>query len=231
MLTIALLSKRDAAVSRVKPNFSVGCRLITFIKMLYIDAYADMVLNAKPDNMEETQSKDAFKDAVVCFTHFGIITDATAWAAFIRHMAILYRDDQHNVDCIISVLLWNAKLCEHVMSGVLIQFKRRTKSDNIAEQAIDQATLNFFPEQLEKCQHGLISCPMFYRPYISLIMEPGEGKVPDDDDAAQSTIRDAEEQKESAVVPFTKLHYRLREVQNTSWMTSLVVVALNTHPL
>jgi len=33
---------------KTPPNFSAGCRLITFIKMLYSDECADMVLNSTP---------------------------------------------------------------------------------------------------------------------------------------------------------------------------------------
>jgi hypothetical protein len=65
------------------------------------------------------------------------------------------------------------------MTGVLVQFKRRTQSGTIADYSIDEAKLNFFPKKLEKCTHGSTSTS--YRPYISLIMELGvQPKVPNE---------------------------------------------------
>ena len=162
---------------KMSPNFSAGCRLITFIKMLYTDKCANMVLDSTPDNMEGITFREAFKDALICFTHFGKMADDTgttstaAWAAFVRHMAIMCRNGQHTVDCILPVLLWDTRLCEHVMTGVLVQFKRKIQGGTIAEYSIDQAKFNFFPKTLEKCTHG--SIPTSYRPYVSLIMELG----------------------------------------------------------
>ncbi len=109
------------------PNFSAGCRLITFIKMLYTDDCANMVLDSTPDNMERISFREAFKDALICFTHFGKMADDTgttstaAWAAFVRHMAIMCRNGQHSVEWILPVLLWDTRLCEHVMTEVLVR--------------------------------------------------------------------------------------------------------------
>jgi len=170
------LEQRDRP-EKTPPNFSAGCRLITFIKTLYTDECSDMVLDSTPDNLEGISFREAFKDALICFTHFGKMADDTsitstaAWAAFIRHMAIMCRNGQRTVDCILPVLLWDTELCEHVMTGVLVQFKRQIQSGTIAELSIDQAKIGFFPKALEECTHG--SIPTSYRPYISLIMELG----------------------------------------------------------
>ena len=168
------------------PNFSAGCHLITFIKMLFTDKCADKVLDSKPDNMEGILFREAFKDALICFTHFGKMADDTgvtstaAWVAFIRHMAIMCRNGQHTVDCILPVLLWDTQLCEHVMTGVLVQFKRQIQRGTIAGYSIDQADINFFPKTLEQCTHTE-SIPASYRPYVSLIMELGvQPKVPNE---------------------------------------------------
>ena len=175
----------EQSSGKMPPNFSAGCHLTTFIKMLYTDKYANMVLDSTPDNMNGVSFKQAFKDALVCFTHFGKMADDTgitstaAWAAFTRHMAIMCRNGQRSVDCILPVLLWNTELCEHVMTGVLVQFKRRKQSGTVAAYSIDQDTFNFFPRILEECTHT--SIPTSYRPYISLIMELGiQQKVPED---------------------------------------------------
>ena len=137
---------------KTPPNFSAGCCLITFIKMLYTDECADMVLDSTPDNMGGISFRETFKHALICFTHFGKMADDTgitstaAWAAFIRHMAIMCRNGQRTVDCILPVLLWDARLCEHVMAGVLVQIKRQIKAATVVELSIDQAEVNFSPK-------------------------------------------------------------------------------------
>ena len=169
------------------PNFSAGCHLITFIKMLYTEEYAKQVLDSKPDNKPDNDKeekaepfKNVFKDARICFTHFGKMADdtgttsAAAWAAFMRHMAIMCRNGQHTVDCIIPVLLWDTELCEHVMTGLLIQYKRKKQRGTVAGYSIDQNAVNFFPKTDEECtQHGSKSKSTLNRPYVSLIMELG----------------------------------------------------------
>jgi hypothetical protein len=168
------------------PNFSAGCQLITFMEMLYTEECSKQVLNSEPDNMEGKPFKDVFKDARICFTHFGKMADdtgttsAAAWAAFMRHMAIMCRNGQHTVDCIIPVLLWDSKLCEHVITGLLIQYKRQKQRGTIAGYTINQEAVNFFPMTKEECKHGSKSKSNSYRPYVSLIMELGvQPKVAD----------------------------------------------------
>ncbi|KAF8882381.1 hypothetical protein CPB84DRAFT_1965388 [Gymnopilus junonius] len=168
-----------ADTTKVKPpNFSSGCHLITFIKMLFTDGYAQDVLDCTPDLNKGGKFKDAFKDAIICFTHFGKmadntgVTSAATWVAFIRHMAIMCRNGQDSVDCIIPVLLQgNAKVCEHVITAVFVQFKRRVTAGSTTELLIDQARLNFFPKILKNCDHGSNIAP--YRPYLCLAMELG----------------------------------------------------------
>jgi len=65
-------------------------------------------------------------------------------------MAIMCRNGERSVDCILPVLLWDTQLCEHVMTGVLIQFKRQKRSGTIAKYSIDQADFNFFPESVRE---------------------------------------------------------------------------------
>lgn len=193
------LEQRDCP-EKTPLNFSAGCRLINFIIMLYTDECANMVLDSTPDNLEGIQFREAFKDALICFTHFGKMADDTgmtstaAWAAFIRHMAIICRNGQHTVDCILPVLLWDTWLCEHVMTGMLVQFKRQIQGGTIAEHSIDQAKIGFFPKALEECTHG--SSPTSYRPYISLIMELGvQVKTPEE--AKTATISSFKKKSDS----------------------------------
>ena len=162
------------------PNFSAGCRLTTFINMLFTNECAEKVLGSSPDNMKGMPFRKAFEHALVSFTHFGKmadntgITSAAAWVAFIRHMAIMCRNGQNFVDCIIPVLLQGTRLCEHVITGVLIQFKRRIRRGTVAGYSIDQADLIFFPKTKtgERCKHGSTASTS-YRPYVSLIMDLG----------------------------------------------------------
>ena len=165
-------------------NFSAGCRLTTFIKMLFTEENADMVLKCDPDNMKGIKFEKAFENAIVCFTHFGKMADDTgvtstaAWAAFVRHMAIMCPNGHRSVDCTIPVLLYDTLLCEHVMTAMLVQLKRRKKAGTVAAYSIDQAEIGFFPKTSEKCTHGSTIPP--YRPYISLVMELGlQPEVPD----------------------------------------------------
>ena len=163
------------------PNFSAGCRLTTFIKMLFTEEYAQEFLNSEPENVTGKPFKEAFATAMVCFTHFGKMADHTGttttavWAAFMRHMAIMCMNGQEAVDCIIPVLLWDTRLCEHVMTGMLVQLKRRLKAGTVAKYTIDAAKLGFFPTKIEMCGHGSVpeSETKALRPYVSLIMELG----------------------------------------------------------
>lgn len=209
----AVEHERPDHLKKTPPNFSAGCRLITFIEMLYTKECAERVLNSTPDNMTGVSFREAFKDALVCFTHFGKMADDTgvtstaAWAAFIRHMAIMCRNGQHTVDCILPVLLWDTQLCEHVMSGVLVQFKRQTRSGTIAGYSIDQAQVKFFPKMPEKCRHGshesIPTDPTFRRPYVSLIMELGvQSKTPEIATTA-TTYKPPSSKKKSNVRPRT----------------------------
>ena len=65
--------EQDNRPRKTSPNFSAGCRLITFIKTLYTDECAQKVLDSTPDNTEGISLGGAFKDALICFTHFGKI--------------------------------------------------------------------------------------------------------------------------------------------------------------
>jgi hypothetical protein len=168
-------SQRDPTTP---PNFSAGCHLVTFIEMLYSDECTQKVLDSKPDNMDGISFREAFNDAHVCFTHFGQMADdtgttsAAAWVAFVRHMGIICRHGERAVDCIIPVLMWNTKLCEHVISAILIQFKRRKAKGTVAKYSIDQADVKFFPNTLDRCMHGSTDKSL-HRPYVSMVMELG----------------------------------------------------------
>jgi len=177
----AVESEQSSHLDKMPPNFSAGCRFLTFMEMLISEQYVEMVLNSVPDNVGGVSFREAFKDAKICFTHFGKMADATgvtstaAWVAFVRHMAIMARNGQDNLDCILPVLLWDTKLCEHVVTGVLIQFRRRKQKSTIAKSIINEADIDFFPKAKasRKCTHGPVEHTYSYRPYVCLVMEMG----------------------------------------------------------
>ena len=154
----------------LKRNFSQGCKLTTFIKALFSTAYANDILKSVPDNVKSpTAFASAFEGAVVRFTHFGRMADDTGttsyavFAAFLRCMAIICWSSQAVVDILIPVLLKpEAVLEESVMSGLLIQVKRRKRT---GRYAIDANALGFFPGPAEGKPD--------VRPYVTLVAELG----------------------------------------------------------
>jgi hypothetical protein len=177
----------DHPLAKEGINYSAGCLLTTFIKTLFLDEYADIILNSQPDNQNEGPTfREAFKEAKIRFTHFGKLghdgdtTTYAAWAAFMRSMAISCRLGQPMLDCLVPILLWDRKLCEWVMSAILVQFKRRKKKGSIAECSIDENLIGFFPvANCSGCPNHTDSHPDS-RPYITLVMEVGvQAPVPE----------------------------------------------------
>src|SRR5438477_8271181 len=124
----ALQHEHLQATAQESINYSAGCLLTTFIEMLFVKNYTEMILDSRPDNRNEGLTlREAFKDAKIRFTHFGKMADDSgtttyaAWAAFMRCMAISCRSGQPTLDCVLPILLWDQKLCEWVMSGFLVQ--------------------------------------------------------------------------------------------------------------
>jgi hypothetical protein len=172
--------EHDHHTARDSINYSAGCLLTTFIEMLFVHHYAEIVLDSRPDNLNEGPTlREAFDKAKIRFTHFGKMADDSgtttyaAWAAFLRSMAISCRGGQPTLDCLLPILLWDEKLSEWVMSGILVQFKRRKKG-SIAAYSIDEKDVGFFPKaNCTGCpSHGWEPHPDS-RPYITLIMEIG----------------------------------------------------------
>jgi hypothetical protein len=174
------ISTNDPAFKSPR-SYSSGVSLITFIDELFAEENAYQVFESLPDNIKlETKFRDAFKDAKVRFTHFVKMGDSTgttsaaSWVALTRGMAIITRSGEVAVDVIIPILLHDKQLCEEVVSGLLVQFKRRRHSGPKASYLIDQRTIGFFPK-------GSPDSDEHPRPYISLVMELGvqpKGTVP-----------------------------------------------------
>ncbi|KAF8573314.1 hypothetical protein K439DRAFT_1625165 [Ramaria rubella] len=156
------------------PLYSKGCSVITFIKELFSEAYANEILNSVPDNVRGgVKLKDAFKNARIRFTHFVKMVDDTStstaamFAAFVRGFATVCHNEQTEVDLMLPILLWDEKLCEEVMSAIMIQVKRRAKAGTLVAYEIEESNIAFFPPQSGTNERAST------RPYIALIMELG----------------------------------------------------------
>ena len=73
----------------VTPNFSMGCGFVTFLTALFASTYHASVLERRPDNaVEASPLHDAFKNAVVRFTHFAKAADRDCGVMTTRDMAM-----------------------------------------------------------------------------------------------------------------------------------------------
>ncbi|KAH9900744.1 hypothetical protein C8Q73DRAFT_722479 [Cubamyces lactineus] len=186
---LLLLLARDSATCATSsdsddPHFSNPVPVTTLLVQLLSEAFAKDVLTSKPDNLPANDPRgdltfaEAFKDAVVNFTHFAkwaddsALSQDTALGCFIRSMAVICRNNAATVDIFIPVLMnKDAALDASVMSGIMVQFKLRAHSGTTAAYAIDATKVGLFkqtPDDDETQRH----------PYITLIMELGVTSEP-----------------------------------------------------
>ncbi|KAI0653244.1 hypothetical protein C8Q70DRAFT_1059483 [Cubamyces menziesii] len=186
---LLLMLARDSATCATSsdsddPHFSNPVPVTTFIEQLLSESFAKDVLTSKPDNLPANAPRgdltfaEAFKDAVVNFTHFAkwaddsALSQDTALGCFIRSMAVICRNNAATVDVFIPVLMnKDAALDASVMTGIMVQFKLRAHSGTIAAYAIDATKVGLFkqtPDDDETQRH----------PYITLIMELGVNSEP-----------------------------------------------------
>ncbi|KAH9886471.1 hypothetical protein C8Q73DRAFT_281501 [Cubamyces lactineus] len=186
---LLLLLARDSATCATSsdsddPHFSNPVPVTTLLVQLLSEAFAKDVLTSKPDNLPANDPRgdltfaEAFKDAVVNFTHFAkwaddsALSQDTALGCFIRSMAVICRNNAATVDVFIPVLMnKDAALDASVMSGIMVQFKLRAHSGTTAAYAIDATKVGLFkqtPDDDETQRH----------PYITLIMELGVTSEP-----------------------------------------------------
>ncbi|KAF8340879.1 hypothetical protein F5887DRAFT_1225825 [Amanita rubescens] len=164
---------KESASDRL--NFSAGCSVEAFVKELFAEKHAEMILKSEPDNVGNGQTfGKTFQSAVVRFTHY--ITMATnrtspkqnwawtdiAWATFVRSAAIICPSSCCGVNVIIPILLQRSgKIDECVMSAILVQIRNDIKQGEENDFNVDAKDINLFPEQ------GPI------RAYVSLVMNLG----------------------------------------------------------
>jgi hypothetical protein len=157
------------------PNFSAGCSLVTFIKQLFSDQHADIVLESIPDNVCDSEKfKDAFRDMILRFTHFITMSSRSnngdyrpwtsiAWAAFVRGAAIIGQSTQDTTHFIISVLDGkHSKIGESTITAILVQVKNKIWAGPQDKHLIDAKAMGMFTEDTKK-----------FHPYVCLVMELG----------------------------------------------------------
>ncbi|KAI0806797.1 hypothetical protein C8Q74DRAFT_1341823 [Fomes fomentarius] len=189
LLTLA----HDRAVEDTLKNtvlyFSSPIPVVAFFKALFPDEIAERVLDSVPDNEVNGKTlRDAFKNAVLNFTHFAkwadnpSLLEASAAGCFMRHMAVTSRNSGPFVDVFLPILLdREAPLGPENMSGIFVQFKLREKPGSLSAYTIAEERIKFFSPDEETDENGL-------RPYITLIMELGvESKTSTRDSTAHAT--------------------------------------------
>jgi hypothetical protein len=157
------------------PNFSAGCSLVTFIKQLFSNPHAEMILEGIPDNVNDGEKfRDAFRDTTVRFTHFITMSSRSndgdhcpwtsiLWAAFVRGAAIIGGSTQDAMDFMIPVLDGkNNKIIESTVTAIIIRVKNQIRGGQRNKYMIDAEAVGLFPKDTRNCH-----------PYVCLVMELG----------------------------------------------------------
>lgn len=176
---LLLVLAHDHAATNNGGVFSAHISVEAFFKALLPEEAADKLLDSVPDNGINAQGmattlREAYKDAVLNFTHFAQWEDDStmiediALGCFIRHMALACRSNTAIVDVFIPVLMdSNANLEPSVMSGLFVQFHLRQQAGSLSAYTINEEEMKFFSRRGPRS-----------RPYISLIMELGVTSPP-----------------------------------------------------
>lgn len=199
-----------------------------FIRSLFPENVAEMILESVPDNLPPTPRPaevrandieaehaaqpvtfaEAFKDAVINFTHFAEFADRstidqhTALGCFVRGMALICENNGLVADAFIPVCMDPSKpLVPTNMSGFIVQFKLLAEAGTLAAYAsVKQETLGLFPKVV-----GNDGPPL--RPYVALFMELGVTHPPPPlsrtSDNSESDYDSQEAQKNTPAVPST----------------------------
>lgn len=153
LLTLA----HDAAILAKKitdaVRFSTPILLVDFLGAFLAPPHYEAVMNSTPTNIKSGDVNsvvfsEAFKDAVIHFTHFGkagddsLLNDEGAWMAFARGMAIQCANNQHTVDlCLPGLLSAGLKLSRSNMFPVWVQIKNKAKLQRVH---IEENEMKFF---------------------------------------------------------------------------------------
>ena len=179
-----LVLARDRAAFETVPRllFSHAVPVNAFMKALFAPTVAQAVLDSRPDHLPPDSSEvtltfaEAFKDAVLNFTHFArwedesVPDECAAVGCFVRSMAVVCRKNASKIDAFIPVLLdRSAYLRPEVMTGILIRINRKQGKTHGARPAcpIVETDVGLFDPT------PLVEGRRPPQPYISLIMELG----------------------------------------------------------
>ena len=186
ILTTARDRAKGTTTDQADGRYTPFCGLVgvnDFVSALFSKDRAEEVLESVPDNIRlprdrdfdgPVKFRDAFKNAVINFTHFAkwadnvAISERNACLCFVRGMAVICRDNAPFADAFIPILIdRNGPLTPDNMTGFILQFKAKKTAGPPAAYAIDQTDINFFPPV------DITVNPLQLRPYITLIMELG----------------------------------------------------------
>ena len=207
------------------PNFSAGCSLVMFIKQLFSDQHADIVLESIPDNVRDGEKfKDAFRDMILRFTHFITMSSRSnngdyrpwtsiAWAAFVRGAAIIGQSTQDTTDFIIPVLDGkHSKIGESTIKAILVQVKNKIWAGPQDKHLIDAKAMGMFTEDTKK-----------FHPYVCLVMELGvvlpthKTKNPDE---TKKPAKGMGQQSQKGSAPLQKIESPLIHKVRPAWKLS-----------
>ncbi|KAF8697691.1 hypothetical protein AX14_001299 [Amanita brunnescens Koide BX004] len=157
------------------PNFSAGCSVVTFIKQLFSNPQADIILESIPDNVSDGEKfKDAFQDTILRFTHFITMSSRSnngdhcpwtsiAWAAFVRGAAIIGQVTQDTTEFMMPVLDGkDSKIGESTISAIIVQVKNKIQAGSQNKYLTDAEAAGMFTKDTKN-----------FHPYVCLVMELG----------------------------------------------------------
>jgi hypothetical protein len=186
---LLLMTARDAAVIKNASDdpstvhFSRPVSVVSFIQHLFPEQIANNYLNCAPDNMSSKYGltfKDAFKDAVIAFTHFQKAGDDSSFSrdaalgAFLRGSAIICRNNAPLVDVILPVVRDRSKpLTVSNMTCIMVQFKNRQTGQSPSTYVIDEEKLNYFATHGDSDSDTSNTDTDDVIPYMTFVMELG----------------------------------------------------------
>ncbi|KAH7338588.1 hypothetical protein B0J17DRAFT_657735 [Rhizoctonia solani] len=142
--------------------------VLAFLRALFADEHHATILEATPVTYKEGKPlKDAFKEAFVCFSHFGLAADSAMLdakclrTALFRGAAIQAKDNQVSIDAVIPIHIGpiTSLITTETTSAINLQFKNRKST--------------------EACSvNRSITIPDPHQPVISIVFELGE-ELPD----------------------------------------------------
>ncbi|KAK0460599.1 uncharacterized protein EV420DRAFT_1641149 [Desarmillaria tabescens] len=181
-----MLDKKNPSMPIAQDNnqavYSRPMLLLDFLAALLHPDHLDAILQSTPDNRVGGETfAEAFKDAYVCFTHFGrarspdAINSGSAFAAFIRGMAWQCSSGHPVIDILLPLLIVPKELAAHRSfdvnklplekfhrSGVFISIKDKQNAER-KNYTINAETLRFWVKEDEDVDV----------PYVAILMQLG----------------------------------------------------------